>query len=59
MLLCTHNATLLLSEAVDIYTVSKLLGHKHVVSTERYAHVTDKLKLEAVNRLSVIHTMDP
>lgn len=40
----TH-ATLLLSHGVDIYTVSKLLGHKHVSSTERYAHVTDRLKL--------------
>ena len=43
----TH-ATLLLSHGVDIYTVPKLLGHKHVVSTERYAHMTDKLKIEAM-----------
>src|SRR5690606_25801837 len=48
----TH-ATLLLSHGVDIYTVSKLLGHKHVVSTERYAHITHKLKTEAVNTLSL------
>jgi site-specific recombinase XerD len=27
---------------VDIYTVSKRLGHKRVFSTERYAHLTDK-----------------
>ena len=47
----TH-ATLLLSHGVDIYTVSKLLGHKHVVSTERYAHVTDKLKVQAANTLA-------
>lgn len=45
----TH-ATLL--HGVAIYTVSKLLGHNHVVSTERYAHVTDKLKVEAVNTLA-------
>ncbi|HEY0656217.1 MAG TPA: site-specific integrase [Chryseosolibacter sp.] len=50
----TH-ATLLLSQGVDIYTVSKLLGHRHVVSTERYAHVTDKLKTEAINKLAGIH----
>jgi hypothetical protein len=29
---------------VDIYTVSKLLGHKHIASTERYAHAIEKLK---------------
>lgn len=46
----TH-ATLLLSHGVDIYTVSRLLGHKHIVSTERYAHITDKKKVEAINKL--------
>jgi site-specific recombinase XerD len=51
----TH-ATLLLSHGVDIYTVSKLLEHKHVVSTERYAHVTDKLKMEAINKLAKIQS---
>jgi integrase len=48
----TH-ATLLLSHGVDIYTVSRLLGHKHVASTEPYAHVTDKLREEAVNKLVI------
>lgn len=42
----TH-ATLLLSTGVDIYTVLKLLGYKHVASAERYAHMTDKLEIEA------------
>ena len=51
----TH-ATLLLSHGVDIYTVSKLLGLKHVVSTERYAHVTDRLKTEAIHKLAKIHS---
>jgi len=46
----TH-ATLLLSHGVDIYTVSKLLGHKHIVSTERYAHLTDNLKKEAIHKI--------
>jgi integrase len=50
------HATLLLSYGVDIYTVSKLLGHKHVVSTGRYAHVTDRLKTEAINKLAKIHS---
>ena len=50
----TH-ATLLLSHGVDIYTVSKLLGHKHIISTERYAHMTDKLKLEAIEKLKIMN----
>jgi integrase len=53
----TH-ATLLLSHGVDIYTVSKLLGHKHVVSTERYAHMTDKLKMEAITTLASLKIND-
>jgi Site-specific recombinase XerD len=40
----TH-ATLLLSHGVDIYTVSKLLGHKHIVSTERYAHLIPRKRM--------------
>jgi integrase len=46
----TH-ATLLLSKGVDIYTVSKLLGHRRLKSTEQYAHLLDKMKVEAVNKL--------
>lgn len=53
----TH-ATLLLSHGVDIYTVSKLLGHKHIASTERYAHMTDKLKLDAINKLQVLNNQE-
>lgn len=48
----TH-ATMLISKGVDIYTVSKLLGHKRVKSTELYAHMTDALKIEAINKLPV------
>lgn len=39
------------SEDGDIYTVSKLLGHKSIVSTQVYAHVRDKRKLSAVQGL--------
>jgi integrase len=53
----TH-ATLLLSHGVDIYTVSKLLGHKHVVSTERYAHLTDAKKSEAIAKLGAISAIE-
>lgn len=46
----TH-ATMLLSLGVDIYTVSKLLGHRSVVTTQIYAKIMDKAKQEAVSRI--------
>jgi len=39
---------------VDIYTVSKLLGHKNVETTAIYAKVIDEKKREAVMRLPEI-----
>lgn len=44
-------ATLQLSMETDIYTVSKLLGHKHLKTTEIYAKVIDKKKIDAANRI--------
>lgn len=44
-------ATLTLSQGADLYTVSKLLGHTDIKHTMVYAHVVDKLKLDAVARL--------
>lgn len=41
-------ATLVLSLGADIYTVSKLLGHKDVSTTEIYAKVIDKSKDKAI-----------
>ena len=35
----------------DIYTVSKLLGHKNVKTTEIYAKVIDKKKISAVSKI--------
>lgn len=46
----TH-ATLLLTNGIDIYTVSKLLGHKQVSTTQIYGKIIDQKKIEAVNSL--------
>lgn len=47
-------ATLALTFGTDLYTVSKLLGHKNIQTTTIYAKVIDKLKDEAVAKLPVI-----
>jgi integrase len=39
----------------DLYTVSKLLGHKSIASTQVYAQVRDKRKLSAVMSLPKIN----
>jgi len=44
-------ATLTLTEGADLYTVSKLLGHSDIKNTQIYAHVVNKLKIDAVARL--------
>ena len=47
-------ASLSLSQGVDLYTVSKLLGHKNIATTTRYAHLElEKLK-EATNKMSEV-----
>jgi integrase len=48
------NATLLLSLGVPIETVSKLLGHSDIKTTQRYAKVVDASKREAVSKLDGI-----
>lgn len=47
-------ATLMISQNVDIYTVSKLLGHKNVATTQIYAKVVDSKKKEAISKLPSI-----
>lgn len=42
-------AVSLLSKNVDIYTVSKLLGHRELATTQIYAKVMDQKKEEAVD----------
>lgn len=43
-------ATMLLANGVDIFTVSKLLGHRNVSTTQIYAKVLDEAKRRAVNQ---------
>jgi len=48
------NATLLLSLGTPIETVSKLLGHSDIQTTQIYAKVIDRNKREAVSKLDGI-----
>jgi len=43
-----------LTQGVDLYTVSKLLGHKDIATTQVYAKIVDQKKMEAVNKLQKI-----
>lgn len=45
-------ATTLLTKGADLYTVSKLLGHTDVATTQIYAKIVDSKKVEAVNLLN-------
>lgn len=47
-------ATLLLNKGADIYTVSKLLGHSNLKTTEIYAKLLDESKEKAVRLLDDI-----
>ena len=44
-------ATLNLTQGVDLYTVSKLLGHKKIATTQIYGKVIDSAKRKAVESL--------
>jgi len=46
-------ATLQLTLGTDIYTVSKLLGHKDLKTTQIYAKIIDEKKREAANRIKL------
>lgn len=45
------NATMLLTLGAPIETISKLLGHTHIATTEIYAEVVNEKKEEAINLL--------
>lgn len=45
-------ATLQLSLGTDIFTVSKMLGHKSIKTTQVYTKIVDEKKKEATKRIS-------
>ncbi|MFC1898292.1 tyrosine-type recombinase/integrase [Candidatus Cloacimonadota bacterium] len=47
-------ATLSINNDIDIYTLSKYLGHNDVKVTQIYAKLIDKKKDEAINKIPVI-----
>ena len=48
-------ATLVLTMGNDIYTLSKLLGHNNVKTTQIYAKVIDQRKVDAVNSMNILN----
>ncbi len=46
-------ATLQLSKGTDIYTVSKMLGHRELKTTQVYAKIIDKTKREASEKIKL------
>ena len=46
-------ATLQLSNGTDIYTVSKMLGHRELKTTQVYAKIIDQTKREATNKIKL------
>lgn len=44
-------ATLALAAGADLYTVSRMLGHRSIATTQIYAKVMDRARREAVERL--------
>ena len=52
-------ASHLCMKGVDIMTVKELLGHSSLEMTQRYSHLTDRHKAEAVARLDGLATICP
>lgn len=44
-------ASIMLGLGVDLYTISKVLGHSNVQTTQRYAHLQVDAQREALNKL--------
>lgn len=47
-------ASFALKEGVDLYTVSKLLGHKNIATTTRYAHLELEHLKQATNKVAKV-----
>jgi site-specific recombinase XerD len=45
---------LLLENGTDIYTVSKMLGHRELKTTQIYAKIVDSKKMEAANSIPLL-----
>lgn len=50
-------ATLLLSQGADLYTVSKMLGHRDIKTTQIYGKIADKLKRDAANKITTTNPL--
>ena len=48
-------ATLQMTNGTDIYTVSKLLGHRELKTTQLYAKIIDQKKIEATNAIPILN----
>ncbi len=46
-------ATLQLANGTDLYTISKMLGHKNIKTTQIYAKIVDETKREAANKIKI------
>ena len=44
-------ATSLLTKGADLYSVSKLLGHTNIATTQVYAEIVNQKRVEAINLL--------
>ena len=47
-------ASIMLGLGVDLYTISKILGHSNVQTTQRYAHLQVDAQRAALDKLSVL-----
>ena len=46
-------ATLLVTKNVNLATIQRLMGHASITMTEVYLHISNELKVEAVEKLAV------